>query len=86
VIPNLGYAYPQGYESVHLGVREKNLNNGGKRHVRLLSFKCKYIYFFMSVRLIISFLFNPIIGLFIYCFFCGAATQRASWPPHSQGF
>jgi hypothetical protein len=24
VIPNLGYAYPQGYEPGHLGVREKN--------------------------------------------------------------
>jgi len=23
-IPNLGYAYPQGYEPEHLGVREKN--------------------------------------------------------------
>jgi len=23
VIPNLGYAYPQGYEPGHLGVREK---------------------------------------------------------------
>jgi hypothetical protein len=31
VIPNLGYVYPQGYEPGHLGVREKKLNNGGKR-------------------------------------------------------
>jgi hypothetical protein len=30
VIPNLGYAYSQGYESGHLGVHEKKLNNDGK--------------------------------------------------------
>lgn len=33
VIPNLVYAYPQGYEPGHLGVREKKLNNGGKKHI-----------------------------------------------------
>jgi len=32
--PNLGYAYPKGYEQEHLGVREKKLNIGGKGHVR----------------------------------------------------
>ena len=30
VIPNLRYAYPQGYETGHLGVRKKQLNSGGK--------------------------------------------------------
>jgi len=37
VIPNLGYAYHQGYEPGHLGVREKKeLNNGRKRRIRLI--------------------------------------------------
>jgi len=31
VIPNLGFVYPQGYKSGHLGVSKKKLNNGGKR-------------------------------------------------------
>ena len=30
MIPNLGYAYPQGYEPGHLGVRENNINNAEK--------------------------------------------------------
>jgi hypothetical protein len=30
VIRDLGFAYPYGYEQGHLGVREKNLNSGGK--------------------------------------------------------
>ena len=34
VIPNLGYAYPQGYEPGHLfRGTQKKLNNGGKRHI-----------------------------------------------------
>ena len=32
VIPNVAYVYPQGYEPVHLGVREKKLNYGEKGH------------------------------------------------------
>ena len=39
-ISNLGYAYAQGYEPEHLGVREKKLNNGDKRHKRQ---QCKTI-------------------------------------------
>ena len=33
LIPNLGYAHPQGYEPGHLGVREKKMDNGGIRHL-----------------------------------------------------
>ena len=47
VIPKLGYAYPQEYESGHLGVREK-INNGGKgshtsaaRRVGIYQMRCK---------------------------------------------
>ena len=28
----------------------------------------------------------PMIYKYIYIFFCGSATQRGSWPPHSWGF
>jgi hypothetical protein len=30
VIPNLGYAYPPGYELGHLGIRDTNLKMAGK--------------------------------------------------------
>jgi hypothetical protein len=28
----------------------------------------------------------PLLSIHIHVFFCGAATQRGSWPPHSRGF
>ena len=49
MIPNLGYAYPQGYEPGHLRVREKKLTNGGKRHIRQ---QCKTRYKSKFVKLI----------------------------------
>ena len=48
MIPNLGYAYSQGYEPEHLGVREKKINNGGKRQIRQ---QCKTRYKSKVVKL-----------------------------------
>jgi len=49
MIPDLKCAYPQVYEPEHLGVRGKNLNKCGKRHIRQL---CKARYKSKVVKLI----------------------------------
>jgi hypothetical protein len=44
---------------------------------------------FYRVRDLVLYLINIyyiLCTIYIYFFFCGAATQHGSWPPHSRGF
>jgi hypothetical protein len=58
LIPNLGYAYSQGYEPGHLRGTRKKENNGGIHCI--FSFECKYIHA-LSVPLIIPLFLIPLL-------------------------
>ena len=65
VIPNLWYAYAQGYKPGHVGARKKIEQWQKKAH---MSTVLNVNIYALSVHLIIPLLFNSIIGLFIYTY------------------